>query len=115
MALTGKEIIYCTGLINSGPSGQREYTTTQNVANLANGGPSALSGSEVLYCYGPSGSNIPSSVQFATTTGAINALGSIAPSTLTGTELIHVIPATSVGGAPAAKQLQTTTLAIANS
>lgn len=114
MALTGNEIIRLVGVIKGGPAASAFNTTTQNVANLRTGAPSALTGNEPVSVRGPSGNNIPSAVPFVTTTHAIGALGSIAPSTLTGTEIVLVGPP-ETGSAPAATYEQTTTLAIANS
>lgn len=113
MALTGNELVVVRGVIGGGPSAQQRYVTTQNIANLDNGGVSTLSPTAVVVCYGPSGGSIPSSVPFATPISAVTALGSIAPSTLAGTELINVLTGPT-GGAPPAYELRTTTLNVAN-
>lgn len=115
MALTGKEVLFCTGLISGAAAAARKQITTQDIANLANGGSSTLTGNERLHVYGETIGNVPSSVQFVTTTGSINALGSIAPSILTGNELMTVISSTIIGGLPTAGRVSTTTLNIANS
>lgn len=116
MALVGTELVRCVGIINSGSAAVAEYVTTQNIANLNTtgaGAPSApLTGLEPVHCYGPSGTGIPSSVPFFTTTGSIQALGSVAPSTLTGNEIINLAPPV-VGQTPAAYNPTTTALTIA--
>ncbi len=116
MALSGKELVRCVGIINNGSAAIPEYVTTQNIANLNTtgaGAPSApLTGLEPVSCYGPSGAGIPSSVPFFTTTGSIQALGSVAPSTLNGNEIIQLQPAVR-GQAPGAYGPTTTALTIA--
>lgn len=116
MALTGKELVRCVGIINSGSAAVAEYVTTQNIANLNTTGAvapsSPLTGLEPVLCYGPSGSSIPSAVPFFTTTGSIQALGSVALSTLSGNEIVEMQPAVQ-GQAPAAIAPTTTTLKIA--
>ena len=116
MAITGNEIVRCTGLINSGFAATNEYTTLQNIANLNTTGAvvptSPLTGLEPVACYGPSGTGIPSSVPFFTSTGATCLLGSIATSTLTGNEVVN-IGAPVVGQSQAAYRVTATTLHIA--
>jgi hypothetical protein len=116
MAINGKEIVRVTGLINNGFAATYEFVTTQNIANLnttsAVAPTAPLTGLEPVACYGPSGNNIPSSVSFYTTTLAICALGSIAPSTLAGNEVVH-IGSPVVGQAPSAYRRTATTLQIA--
>lgn len=116
MALTGKEIVRVSGLINNGFAATYEFVTTQNIANLnttsAVAPTAPLTGLETVACFGPSGAGIPSSVSFYTTTLAICALGSIAPSTLAGNEVVH-IGAPVVGQSQAAFRATATTLAIA--
>lgn len=114
MALTGKEKVRVTGVIGGALAAKEFDTTTQQIANLANGGPSSLTGLEPVSVRGVAGNGSSCTVPFNTTTGAINALGSIAPSTLRGTEVILIGPV-ETGSATAAVYTQTTTLAIANS
>ncbi len=116
MALSGKELVRCVGIINSGSAAVAEYVTTQNIANLNTTSavaPSApLTGLEPVACYGPSGAGIPSAVPFFTTTGSIQALGSVGATTLTGNEIIELEPPVQ-GQAPAAVRPTTTALKIA--
>jgi hypothetical protein len=116
MALTGKEIVRVTGLINNGLAATYESVTTQNIANLnttsAVSPTAPLTGLETVACFGPSGAGIPSAVSFLTTTQAICSLGSIAPSTLVGTEIVHIGGAV-IGQSQTANRQTATTLAIA--
>lgn len=114
MALIGTERVYITGVINGGLAGQTRRVSLQNIANLRTGAPSSLTGNEPVSVYGVSPSGPISPISFNTTAHAIGALGSIAPSTLLGTEIILIGPP-ETGSAPAAIYEQTTTLAIANS
>jgi hypothetical protein len=114
MALIGNERIYVTGVINGGLAAQNFSVTTQNIANLANGNPSPLTGLEPVWVRGVSPTSGQCSILFRTTTGAIAALGSIAPSTLAGTEVTLIGPP-ETGSAPASVYEQVTTLQIANS
>lgn len=114
MALTGKEHVNVTGVINGGLAAKQISVTTQQIANLRTGAPSALTGNEPVSVRGPSASGPISPVPFNTTAHLIGAIGSIAPSTLLGTEIVLIGPP-ETGSAPAAIYEQTTTLAIANS
>jgi len=94
MALTGKELVTVYGNVNATtmPAATTELVTTQNIANLNTGGTgvvgAGLVGNEAVYVRGVRPDGYASATLFATTTGAIAALGSIAPSTLTGKELV---------------------------
>lgn len=114
MALLGNERLYVTGVINGGLAAREFSVTTQQIANLANGGTTTLTGLEPLWVRGVSPTNGQCSVLFQTTTGAIAALGSIAPATLVGTEITQISPS-ETGSAPAATYKQVTTQNIANS
>lgn len=115
MALLGTEKIRVVGLINGQAAAKEEDVTTQQIANLANGGSSALKGSEVVSIRGVAANGSGSSNFFNTTTGSIAALGSIAPSTLKGTEIVLIGPLAGPAGSPTGAYLQTTTQQIANS
>lgn len=114
MALTGNEHVTVVGVVNGGPAAKTISVTTQNIANLRTGAPSPLSGNEPISMRGPSGAGPISPVPFYSSAHTIGALGSIAPSTLSGTEIVLIGPP-ETGSAPAAIYEQTTTLAIANS
>lgn len=114
MALVGNERVLIVGLIGGVPAAQTRRVSVQNIANLRTGAPSPLTGNEPISVNGVSGAGPMSPVPFNTTAHAIGALGSIAPSTLLGTEIVLIGPP-ETGSAPAAIYEQTTTLAIANS
>lgn len=114
MALLGTEHVTVIGVINGGLAAKSFTATTQQIANLANGGTTTLTGLEPVSVRGPSANGPISPVPFNTTTGAIAALGSIAPSTLTGKEIVLIGPP-ETGSAPASIFEQVTTLNIANS
>lgn len=116
MAVTATSLIRVLGTINNGFAASYRYVTAQNIANLNTTGavaPAApLTGLEPVAYYGPSGGNIPSAEPFLTTTGSIQALGSVALSTLAGTEFVD-IGAPVTGQSPSPVNRSTTTLKIA--
>lgn len=114
MALVGTERVRYVGVINGSPAAVQSSTTTQNLANLANGGSSNLTGLEPLYVHGVAANGNPAAYFERTTTGAIAVLGSIAPSTLAGNEIILLEP-TETGSSPGANLRQATSQNIANS
>lgn len=115
MALTGRELVTMRGVINSGRAAKKFITTTQNIANLNTTGAVAplapLTGREPVEFLGIT-SNYAVAVPALTTTALIQALGSIAPSTLTGNEIV-VINAPVIGQSRTANIATVTTHQIA--
>jgi hypothetical protein len=119
MALTGTELVRVVGNVDSitTPSSQSKLVTTQNIANLNTGGtgvPSApLVGDEAVLVQGIRPDGMATANQFFTTTGAIAALGSIAPSTLTGKEIMELFNVLSNATVPAGPARYVTTALVA--